>query len=127
MDPQLYIEVDTDLQAARLREYFGRAYFLSVNVTAYPMPPTEWPGMNDTPPAEPAIDSYTWYCIDPMPKIGGGGVFKLDDAVVAFSTSAITLSDGNPCSIDIGTAGKTFEQLSVQGKIAVTPPPPLEL
>jgi hypothetical protein len=124
MDPQLYVELDTDLLVAAAREAFGRKYFLSFDppVTAYPKPPDSWPGMNDEPPEPAPLIGFTWYYVDPYPKLGGGGVFKLDDDMLIFVTTAtVELSDGNSWSIDLGTEAKTFEQLSVAGQVAVTP------
>lgn len=121
MDPQKYVETDTDLQAAQLREYFGREYGRHIAASAYPIPPDTWPGM---PSAPPPPDSYTLYYLDPRPKVGGGGVFVLDDDVIAFATMPQTLSDGNVFSIDLESASKVLSELTPEGQAAVTPTPP---
>jgi hypothetical protein len=88
----------------------------------WPDPP--WPGSDDEPPAPPPVGSYTlWWC-DPKPKLGGGGVFKLDDELVAFATQPQTLSDRHEFFCDITAEAKEFSQLSPEGQVAATPPPP---
>jgi hypothetical protein len=118
MDPQKYIETATDLQAAQLREYFGREYGRHIGASAYPIPPDRWPGM---PAAPPPPDSYTLYYLDPRPKLGGGGVFVLDDDVLAFATQAQTLSDGALFSIDVAGSSQILAQLTAAGQAAVAP------
>lgn len=126
MTPQTYIETGTDLQAAQFREWAGREY-ARANTRAYPIPPDEWPGMHNVPPDPIPLGAYTlWWC-DPMPKIGGGGVFKLDDELVGFATQAQTLSDGNAYFCDLATEAKTLEALSAAGQAAATPTPPLDI
>lgn len=122
MDPKQYVETDTDLQAAQCREWMGREYCRANNMTAYPGPPDTWPGMHATPPLPPPANSYTLYYTDPLPKIGGGGVFELDDDVLAFATQAQTLSDGNSYILDLAANAKTAAQLSAAGQAAITPP-----
>lgn len=121
MTPQTYIETDSDLQAAQIREWLGREYGRSVNIEAYPIPPDSWPGMHNTPPTEPPPYSFTLYYIDPIAKAGGGGVFELDDDILAFATGEQILSNGLTFSYDIATNQKTLEQLTAAGQAAVSP------
>lgn len=126
MTPQLYIETGTDLQAAQFREWAGRELARSAS-RAYPIPPDTWPGMHNVPPSPIPLDLYTLWECDPIPKIGGGAVFKLDDDLMGFGTQAQTLSDGNAYFCDLSTEAKTLEALSAEGQIAATPPPPPDL
>lgn len=123
---QLYLETATDLQAAKIREYLGREFGRSLDIATYPIPPDTWPGMNDSPPASPPPESYTLYWVDPLPKIGGGGVFVLGDDIITYAASmqAETLSDGSLFSLDISADAKTAEQLSAAGQVAIIPPTP---
>jgi hypothetical protein len=128
MDPQTYVELSTDLQSAQFREWAGREFARSIpaDYGVHGIAPTTWPGSDNTPPTDPPLDSYTlWYC-DPHPKVGGGAVYKLDDAIVGFATQAQTLSDGHEYFCDLATLAVTFEQLSPEGQAAATPAPPVE-
>lgn len=119
-----YCETETDLQAAQLREYLGRAYAASLDPPReYPIAPDTWPGMNDAPPLPPPPDSYTLYYADPVQKPGGGGVFRLDDTAQAIAGATITLSDGNDFSFTAQEA-VDFGQLSTLAQQALEPPNP---
>lgn len=142
MDPQLYLEFDSNLNAARAEEGIGRcaaaAQVARLNAALvlleqepiwplglYPMPPEEY---NNAPYPDfangyPPAAAFTWFYDRCKPKAGegAGGVFVLDDAVVAFLTSQ-TLSDGSTWSVDLQAEAKTAEQLSAAGQAAIAPP-----
>jgi hypothetical protein len=122
MEPQLYVELDTDLQTEKFREWVGREFARDYGLE-YPMPPDSYNG--STTPPFPAW-TYTWFywtsdAAADKAKQGGGTVFVLDDDVVRFATQEQTLSDGVAYSYDIATNAKTAEQLSELGQAAIAP------
>jgi hypothetical protein len=125
MTPQLYIELDTNLEIAKLEEWIGREYCRSVPCD-YPQAPTEWDGMPPPWPPEnqPPANAYTYFYTHAKAKDGNGGVYKLDDAVIGFATQAQALSDGSSYSLDLTANAKTFEQLTPAGQVAATPSGP---
>jgi hypothetical protein len=126
MTPQTFIEMATDLQAAQFHEWAGREYARSVS-RPYPIPPESWPGSDEEPPTAIPLYAYTLWWSDPIPKLGGGAVYKLDDELVGFATQPQTLSDGHEYFCDLAIEAKTFAQLSPEGQLAATPPPPPDL
>lgn len=120
MTPQLYLELDSNIEIARLEEWIGREYARSISASAYPVPPDNWIG----PPVEPPPEAFTWFYSRAVPYGANisGGVYLLYDDVVAFATQAQTLSDGESYSLDIVANAKTYEQLSAAAQ-AVMPPP----
>jgi hypothetical protein len=130
MDPQTYIECDTNLQTAAFEEWlgreYGRDYQTANNLTVeYPIPPDNHTGPPPTEPnSNPPPEAWTYYYVRAKMKAiaGTGGVVPLDDEIVRFATQTQTLSNGNTYFLDISANAKTFEQLSAAGQVAVTPP-----
>jgi hypothetical protein len=133
MDPQLYLEFETNLEVAAFEEWLGREWarqWLSECIASnwvdkayaqahyantgefYPIPPDYLaPGIPDPPPP----DVWTWYYSRAKPLPGSGGVFVLYDHIMSFTgiVNLHTLSTGQTYSIDIAANAKTYEQLSV--------------
>lgn len=133
MTPQLYLEFDSTLLAARAEEGFGRCYAASESARlpalwptpVYPQPPEQY---NNSPyptfaNGYPPADAFTYFYSRCVPKLGegAGGVLTLDDMMVSILASQ-TLSDGSSWSVNLETEAKTYAQLSAAGQ-AVVPPP----
>lgn len=147
MNPQLYLEYETDLQVAKAEEYLGREYARTwyeqstASVDGQGQPKTPWAGQPvayewivtlghpyypqppDTGPTPLQPEQLQSYYCRAKPKPGGGGVITLTDEALAWTTPQL-LSDGTTYSIDFQAEQKTFEQLSAAGQVAVTPPDP---
>jgi hypothetical protein len=117
MDPQTYIECDTNLEVAAVEEWIGREYARSLS-SVYPVPPETWIG----PPTEPPPEAFTFFYVRATPKAANGGVLVMYDAVLAFATQAQQLSTGQSFSYDLVNNQKTYEQLSEAAKTALPPP-----
>jgi len=119
VEPQTYVELETNIEVARFEEWVGREYARSL-AAAYPVPPDQWIG----PPALPPPEAFTWFYTRAMARVPNGGVYLLYDDVVAFATQAQTLTDGTSYSYDIGANARTYAQLTAAGQAAVDAPPP---
>lgn len=111
MTPQLYVELSTNLEVAAFEEWLGREWarmWYAPEPAVYPVPPETWIG----PPAEPPPEAYNWYYSHAVAMAPTGGVYVLDDDVMAFATAAQTLSNGQSYSYDLANEAKTWEQLS---------------
>jgi hypothetical protein len=138
MDPQTYVEFDTNLQVAQFEEWVGREYCRTYHAAAvlaefagapfaqayfandgaeYPYPPDAYYGAG-----EPGPEAYTWFYTRAVPKAAAGGVFMLYDDILTFATQAQVLSNGATYSFDIANNQKTADQLSPAGQAAITPP-----
>ena len=147
MDPQLYLEYETDLQVAKAEEYVGREYVrvwyeqsaASVDGNGQPKEPWagqpvayEWifdlnnppyPQPPDTGPTPLTREQLQPYYVRATRKAGGGGVIAVLDEMLAW-TQPQTMSDGTTYSIDYQAEMKTFEQLSAEAQAALTPSSP---
>jgi hypothetical protein len=128
MDPQMYIELASNLEVAAFEEWVGREYARSIASPHYPVWPDTWDGepppwaAENYPPPETFTYFYTRCVLKGAPMVDAGGIYVLYDDVVTFATQAQTLSNGQSYSYDIAANMKTFEQLSPLGQTAVTPP-----
>jgi hypothetical protein len=116
MEPQLFVEFDTEAELLMWEQWCCRCYALDNNV-AYPIP--------DDPPST----GLTYVYIEGARKPEGGGVAKLNDDSVRFAvTTEFTMTDASTYAFDIAASAKTFAQLSEAGKLLYPPyvedPPP---
>lgn len=146
MEPQLYLEYETDLQVAKAEEYIGREYARtwyeqSISELDWNNQPKEpWAGQPaaydwivvkenpyypqppDTGPIPIARESFQPYYCRATKKSGGGGVITMLDEILVW-TQTQTLSDGTTYSIDYQADMVPFEELSSEGQLAINPPP----
>lgn len=137
MDPQLYMQFATLLEALMFDTWVGIRYARDYAASAerpyrYPVPPEifdniagpPWPENN-----QPPANMYTYFYtrsvpISASPTVDLGAVYVLYDDVVRFCTESETLPGGNEYFLDIAANAKTFEQLSAAAQLALVPPPP---
>jgi hypothetical protein len=116
MDPQLYIEIDTEAELLHWEEWACRCYAADNNVV-FPIP--------DDPPSLGL--TYLYLQGTRKPGEDAGGVVRLDDELMRFAvTTEFTLTDETVYAFDIVANAKTYEQLSEAGKLLYPPYVPPE-
>lgn len=104
MDPQKYIEFDTEAELLQWEEWACRKYAAD-NSVAFPIP--------DDPPST----GLTYLYLQGVRKPGGGGVVRLDNDVMRFGdTTPETLTDSTSYSYDLSAEAVEREGLSEDGK-----------
>lgn len=123
MEPQLYLEFETNLQTVSCEEWLGREYGrvdCPWGNGDYPIPPYSSP---NTPPFP---EEYTWWYSRAKMKAAAGGVIVLDDDIMRFATQPQVLSNGQEYFVDLTIVPVEYAALSEAGKAALAPPPPEE-
>jgi hypothetical protein len=136
MDPQLYVEFATLLEAMLFDTWVGLCYARDYAAATerpyrYPVPPEIWdniPGPpwpeNNQPPANQFTYFYTRSVpLSSNPSVDMGAVYVLYDDVVRFCVQSEMLPGDIEYFLDIAANAKAFEQLTEAAQIAVTPPP----
>jgi hypothetical protein len=111
MNPQKYVEFDTEAELLKWEEWCCRKY-AAANSVEFPIP--------DDPPST----GLTYLYLQGKRKPSGGGVVRLDDDAMGFcDTAEVILTDSSAYSFDLAARAVPNSGLSDEGK-AIFPSPP---